>query len=49
VDDARVFVAIRRVITCDPKEVVLDNQLGEDHFGLRILYCPNDVSIVMTI
>jgi hypothetical protein len=49
VDDAGVFIVTRCVITCDPKEAVLDNQLGEDHVGLNILYCPKDVSTIMTI
>jgi hypothetical protein len=37
------------VAACDPQEVILDNQLGEDHVGLCILYCPRTMSIVMTI
>jgi hypothetical protein len=37
------------MIACDPMEVVLDDQFGEDHVGLCILYCPGIVSMVMTI
>ncbi len=37
------------VITSNPKEAVLDNQLGEDHVGLNILYCPNNVLVIMII
>jgi hypothetical protein len=33
-----VFVVIGHVITCDPKEAILDDQLGKDHVGLNILY-----------
>ncbi len=27
---------------CEPREVVLDDDIGKDHFGLLILHCPND-------
>jgi hypothetical protein len=49
VDDVGVFVATRPVITCDPKETILHNQLGKDHVGFNILYCSNNGSIMMTI
>ncbi len=47
--DVGVFVMIGCVITCDPKEVILDNQLGEDHVGINILYYLINVSTIMTI
>jgi hypothetical protein len=47
VDDVGFFVASGHVITCDPRGVVLDNQLGEDHVEMNILYYPNNVSTVM--
>jgi hypothetical protein len=37
------------VATCDPQEVIFDDQLGEDHVGLCILYCPRTMSIVTPI
>jgi len=37
VDDDGVFIAKGQVATCDPQEVILDNQSGEDHVGLCIL------------
>jgi hypothetical protein len=37
------------VIACDPREVIFDNQLGEDHVGVSILYCLTNVSTIMTI
>jgi hypothetical protein len=49
VDDVGLFVANGRVIACDPREVALDNKLGEDHVGVSILYCLNNISVVMTI
>jgi hypothetical protein len=33
------------IITCDPNEAILDNQLGENHVEVNILYCPNDIAI----
>jgi hypothetical protein len=48
-NDAKVFIASRPVIACDPKEAVINNKLGEDHVGVSILYCLSDVSIVMII
>jgi hypothetical protein len=49
VDDVGLFIASGHVISCDPKEVVFDNQLGEDHVGVNILYCLNNISMVITI
>jgi hypothetical protein len=49
VDVEGVFVARGQVITCDPREVVFNNDLCEDHVGIFILYCPCDISIVMSI
>ncbi len=43
------FVAREQVIASDPKEVVLDDDLGEDHVGLLNLCCPNDISTIMSI
>ncbi len=48
-DDVVLFVGSGCVIACDPREVVLDNKLGEDHVEMSILYCPNNISVVMTI
>jgi hypothetical protein len=48
-DYVGLFVANAHVIACDPREVVFDNKLGEDHVGVSILYCPNNVSAIMTI
>ncbi len=36
-------------VACDPREIVLDDLLGEDHVGLCILYCLATMLIVMTI
>jgi len=44
-----VFISSGCVITCDPKETILDNQLGKNHVGLSILYCQSNVSAIMTI
>lgn len=50
VADAELFfVAREQVIASDPKEVALDDDLGEDHVGLFNLYCPNDISTIMSI
>lgn len=38
-----------RVIACDSREAILDNQLSEDHVGVSILYYLNNISIVMMI
>jgi hypothetical protein len=49
VNDVKVFIVSECVITCDPRKVVFDDQFGEDHVGLNILYCLNNVSVVMII
>jgi hypothetical protein len=49
VDDVGVYVASGCVIVYDPREALLDNQLGEDHVGVSILYCLNNVLVVMMI
>jgi len=49
VDDVRVFLAKGCVVTCDPHEAVLDDQLGEGHVLLCILYYLAIVSVTMTI
>jgi hypothetical protein len=49
VDNVGVFLAKDHVVACDPHEATLDDQLGEDHVGLCILYCPVTMSIMMTI
>jgi hypothetical protein len=36
-------------MTFDSREVILDDILGDDHFGLTILYYLGDISTVMTI
>ncbi len=46
-DDVGLFIVNGHVIACDPKEAVFDNQLGEDHVGVNILYCPNNISMIM--
>jgi hypothetical protein len=49
VDDVGFFIVSGYVIACDLKEAVLNNQLGEDHVKMGILYCINNVSSIMTI
>jgi len=45
-----VFIAKGQVqVACDPHEAIFDDQLGEDHVGLYILYFLAIMSIVMTI
>lgn len=48
VDVEGVFVAKGRIIACDPREAMFDDDLG-DHVGIVILYCPNDILVVMSI
>ncbi len=48
-DDVGLFVASGHVITCDPREIIIDNQLGEDHIKMNILYRSNNISAIMTI
>jgi monoamine oxidase len=47
-DDVGLFVASGHVITCDPREVIVDNLLSEHHVRVSILYCPNNISALMT-
>jgi hypothetical protein len=49
VDVEIFFVVKKQVIASNPKEVALDDDLGEDHVGLFNLYCPNDISTIMNI
>lgn len=49
VDDVKMFIRSGRVIACDPREAILDNQLSEDHVGMSILYYLNNISVVMMI
>jgi hypothetical protein len=44
-----MFITSGRVIACDLREAILDNQLSEDHVGVSILYYLNNISIVMMI
>ncbi len=46
-DDIGLFVGC--VIACDPREAIFDNQFGEDHVEVSILYCSNNILVVMTI
>ncbi len=39
----------RKIVAYDPRELVLDNDLGEIQVGVRILSCPKDTSQIMTI
>jgi hypothetical protein len=48
VDVEGVFIAKGRIIACDPREVVLDDDLG-DHVGNFILYCINYILVIMSI
>ncbi len=34
----------RKIVAYDPRELVLDNDLGETKIGVRILSCPKDTS-----
>jgi hypothetical protein len=46
VDVKGVFIVRGQLITCDPREVVLDDDLGENRFRLFILYFPNNITIM---
>ncbi len=48
-DDVGVFVASGHVIAYDPRKAIFNNQLGENHVGVNLLYCPSNVLVVMTI
>ncbi len=49
VDNDGVFIVKVWAVACGSQEAILDDQLGEDHVGLCILYCPGTMSIMMTI
>ncbi len=49
VDVEGVYVDREWIIVCDSREEVLDDDLGEDHVGLFILYCLNDILVIMNI
>jgi len=34
----------RKIVAYDPRELVLDDDLGETEVGVRILNCPKDTS-----
>ncbi len=49
IDPESVFLMRARVMASTPREAILDDILGDDHVNLTILYCPGDISMVMTI
>jgi len=49
VDDVGVFVTKGHVIICHQWDAILDDQFGEDHVGLCILYFLNNILTIMTI
>jgi hypothetical protein len=49
VDVEGVFITRGQVIACDPREAMLDDDLGEDHVGILISYCPDDILTIMSI
>ncbi len=49
VDDIGVVIVKGRINACDPKEVVLDEDLGETNVGVTILSYPHDITEVMAI
>lgn len=49
VDDIGVMIVKGRINACDPKEVVLDENLGETTVGVTILSYPCDITKVMSI
>ncbi len=40
----RNIIVGRRIVAYEPKELVLDDDLGETEVGVRILNCPKDTS-----
>ncbi len=48
-DDVGVFVTKGQVIICHQWDAILDDQFGEDHVGLCILYFLNNILTIMTI
>jgi hypothetical protein len=49
VDVEGAFIVKGQLIACDPREVMFNDDLGEDHVGIFILFCPYDISAVMSI
>ncbi len=49
VDNGGVFIAKGQAVACDPQEAIIDDQPGEDHVGLCILYCRGTMLTVMII
>jgi hypothetical protein len=49
VDDIGVVIVKGRINACDPKEVVLDEDLGETNVGVTILSYPRDITKVISI
>ncbi len=43
------IIAKGRIVAYDPREPILDNNLGETKVGVTILNCPKDKSQIMTI
>jgi len=48
-DPEGVFLVKGCVMASNLREVILENILGDDHVGLTILYCPRNISMVITI
>ncbi len=48
-DDIGVVIVKGRINACDPKEVVLDEDLGETNVGVTILSYPRDITKVISI
>jgi len=38
------IIVRRKIVAYNPRELVLDNDLGETEVGVRILSCPKDTS-----
>jgi hypothetical protein len=43
------MIAEGRIVACDLRELVLDDNLGETNVRVTILNCPNDRSQIMSI
>ncbi len=48
-DDVGVMIVKAQVNACDPREHVLDEDLGETNVGVTILSYPHDIAHVMSI
>ncbi len=48
-EDVGFFVTNGHVVTCDPRDAIFYNELGEDHVKVSILYYSNNISAIMTI